>query len=81
MSKTKKTSLISLIFPSAKNLRAGYPILYDKPYLLLYVWIKRMKGFINRYKRSKKETDLDMKKAIELGNKRISLLKKYKIIK
>ena len=40
-----------------------------------------MKGFINRYKRSKKETDLDMKKAIELGNKRISLLKKYKIIK
>lgn len=77
----KKTSLISLIFPSAKNLRAGYPILYDKPYLLPYVWIKRMKGFINRYKCSKKETDLDMKKAIELGNKRISLLKKYKIIK
>lgn len=79
--KQEKTSLISLIFPSVNNLRNGYPILYKKPYLLPYIWFKRMINFSKRYSNSKKNNDLKMKKAIELGNKRVALLKKYKIIK
>lgn len=79
--KQEKTSLISLIFPSVNNLRSSYPILYKKPYLLPYIWFKRMINFSKRYSNSKKNNDLKMKKAIELGNKRVALLKKYKIIK
>lgn len=77
----EKTSLFSLVFPSVKTLRNGYPILYKRPYLLPYIWFKRMINFSKRYSKSKKNNDLKMKKAIELGNKRIALLKTYKIIK
>lgn len=79
--KQEKTSLFSLVFPSVNNLRSSYPILYKKPYLLPYIWFKRMINFSKRYSNSKKNNDLKMKKAIALGNKRIALLKKYKIIK
>lgn len=77
----KKTSLLSLIFPSTKSLRGGYPILFDHPYLLPYIWIKRIFRFKKRYHHSKHNNDLKMQEAIKLGNKRINLLKKYKIIK
>ena len=76
----KKIPLRELIFPSAKKLRAGYAVLYDHPYLLPYIWIKRILRFLIRYNSSRKNSNLDITKSVVLGNERIALLKKYHII-
>ena len=79
--KEKKSSIFSLLFPSAKTLRSGYPILYKKPYLLPYIWVKRALYFNKRYHQSSKNKDFSMKESMVLGNKRVELLKKYGVIK
>ena len=76
----KKIPLLELIFPSAKKLRSGYAVLYDHPYLLPYIWIKRILRFLIRYNSSRKNSNLDITKSVVLGNERIALLKKYHII-
>ena len=76
----KKTSLLSLIFPSAKKLRSSYAILYEHPYLLPYIWIKRILRFLTRYDNSKKNKNFNITGSVDLGKKRVALLKKYHIV-
>ena len=62
------------LFPSLKIMKDRYSYLNQYPSLIVLAWISRIFGYLfNKKSGNKKET-------VELGNKRIKLLKKYKVI-
>ena len=69
-----KSSIRKSLFPSIKTMSRKYNYLNKYPILLPVAWLQR----IFRYLTSK--TDGNSQKTIEIGNQRIELLKKYKII-
>ena len=78
-SKSKVKSNLAAIFPKTENLKGRYEYLEKYPFLLPVAWGDRIikyvkdRGSLSEVKHTAKET-------IEVGNKRIDLLKKYKLI-
>lgn len=70
-------SVLKTLFPSAKNLSSQYQYLKKYPFLLPVAWISR----ILNYRKELKITKNSAAESINIGNKRIELLKMYKIIK
>lgn len=70
-------AVVKTIFPTAKKLRSRYPYLKRYPVLLPFAWIDRL----YRYR---KETTSSVNnkadKSIRIGNQRVELLKKYRIM-
>ncbi len=73
----KKQRVFSTIFPSKRRLVNQFPELNQKPWLLPFIWVKRMFNFI---KHNKSMGGSLAKDSMAHGNKRIALLKKYGII-
>ena len=77
----KRTSgemLLSHLFPSRKFLqgRMEYTYLREKPWMLPYAWVKRIGSYLHH-----RESGDQEKEMMELGAKRVKLLKKYGVIK
>lgn len=77
-SNMKNGSVIKSIFPSKKYMLRDNPKLSKKPWLLPVAWIKRWERFI---KRNKSNGGNLAKESMEIGNRRIALLKKYGAVK
>lgn len=71
-SKNKWLNYFHAIFPSIHYFENDFPILKDKPYLLIYFWIRRWFRFIKRL--NNKEANL---KGISISQKRIKMLNQY----
>ena len=71
---TGKTSVLKSIFPSVKDISGRYPYLKKHPYLLPVAWCNRIYHYLIN------KDDGNSQKTIEIGNQRIELLKKYKVI-
>lgn len=71
------TSLIRSLFPDRKYMERSYAYVKKYPFLLPAAWISRIRKYI-------KETGSmdanDARESIEIGNRRVDLMKKYKII-
>ncbi|MDO4466003.1 MAG: nucleotidyltransferase family protein [Bacillota bacterium] len=74
--KKSRGSLFSNVFVSYKNLKGRYAYLEKYPFLMPIAWAQRIIDFLKREK--KNENPLEI---VQMGNKRVDLLKKYKIIK
>lgn len=72
-----KNSIIKTLFPKASAIKKGYPILYKKPYLLPFMWIKRSLRFVIK---NKKASSILLSESMKIGKRRVQLLKKYGII-
>ena len=73
-----KISFIKLLFPSVDQLKNNHKELYDKPWLIPVVWIKRLVKYIRSlFRRKGRKVILD---AEHIAEKRIILLKKYGIM-
>lgn len=72
--KIKKPMLWQSVFPDMKYMKRTYSYLKNYPFLLPVAWVSRLK----KYQREKQNNDA--RKSIEIGNKRVNLMKKYKII-
>lgn len=70
-------SLMLSLFPSAKKLEGRYPYLKDKPWLLPAAWTNRIGTFLLE---SRNRKDSSAALVLELGQKRIDLLRQYGII-
>ena len=67
--------LLRTLFPSKQYLLAGYPYLEKHPYLLFWVWIRRLIAFVFRKKQLK-----NAKSSLTIGRRRIKLFQKYRLI-
>ena len=72
-----KASLRQSIFPGREYMERTYTYLKDYPFLLPAAWVSRIGKYLLE---SQKMENNDVLESIEIGNKRISLMKKYKII-
>lgn len=71
-------SVWKTIFPSLKSMRNDFAFLKKCPFLLPVAWLIR----ILRYKKEmRKNTHKNITDALKIGNRRIELMRKYKIIK
>lgn len=71
------SGVLKTIFPSAKNLQGRYPYLQKRPYFLPVAWAHRI---LKYRKETGKVANDDAASAMEIGNRRVELLKKYNII-
>ncbi len=79
LSNKDKSSKISVIFPSYSRMKIAEPILYDKPWLLPFMWIKRLfKYFIKIFSKKKRK---ELKEATSVADARLTLFKNYGIKK
>ena len=72
-----KASLRQSIFPGREYMERTYTYLKDYPFLLPAAWVSRIGKYLLE---SQKMENNDALESIEIGNKRIDLMKKYKII-
>ena len=77
---SKITSNLAAIFPKADNLKKRYKYLENHPFLLPIAWISRISTYI-KDRGSISNVGLTAKETIAVGNKRIDLLKEYKLIR
>lgn len=70
-----KSNVLKSIFPTRKELQGRYPYLKKSALLLPVAWASRIYHYMTD------KDNGDSQKTIEIGNQRIELLKKYKIIK
>ena len=70
--------VLKTLFPSAKHLERRYPYLKRRPYLLPAAWISRM---VHYGKELKSDSDSRASAAIQIGNRRIELLRQYGVIR
>lgn len=63
------------LFPTKKKLLVGYPYLDKQPYLLPWVWIKRIAVFVFRKKKIKTAQE-----SLKIGKERIRLFQEYNIL-
>ena len=71
------TSLIQSLFPDRKYMERTYTYLKKYPFLLPAAWASRIKKYL---KESGNMGGNDAMESIEIGNHRVDLMKKYKII-
>ncbi|WP_455537624.1 nucleotidyltransferase domain-containing protein [Terrisporobacter sp.] len=79
-SNSKLNSNLVAIFPKADNLKKRYKYLNNYPFLLPLAWINRICTYIKE-RGSITSVGATVKETIEVGNRRIDLLKEYKLIK
>ena len=72
-----RASLRQSIFPGREYMERTYTYLKDYPFLLPAAWVSRIGKYLLE---SQKMDNNDVMESIEIGNKRIDLMKKYKII-
>ena len=70
-------SLIQSLFPDRKYMERTYTYLKKYPFLLPAAWASRIRNYL---KESKNMGGNDAMERIEIGNHRVDLMKKYKII-
>ena len=71
------TSLVRSLFPEKKYMERTYTWLKSYPFLLPLTWVIRIEKYL---KETRKTEGSDVKASIEIGNHRVDLMKKYKII-
>lgn len=78
--KGKKSGIpvLRTVFPSAKNLERRYPYLKKRPYLLPAAWIDRIFKYGKELRSGSNNHAAD---AIQIGSRRIELMKQYGIIR
>lgn len=69
----RRRSLAASLFPSASSLAGRYPYLRARPWLLPLAWIQRAAGYLKNRRTSAAAS-------VEIGEKRVRLLKQYGII-
>lgn len=67
------TNILKSIFPSLKEMKGKYEYLHSFPFLLPIAYLSRIYHYLIKKQNSKK--------TIEIGQQRVQLLKKYKVIK
>lgn len=70
--------LLRTVFPGAQELKGRYPYLERKPFLLPVAWADRITTY---WKESKHMPHNSATEAMEIGDKRIALMKQYGILK
>ena len=75
--KKAEASLIQSLFPDRKYMERTYTYLKKYPFLLPAAWASRIRKYL---KESKNMQENDAMASIEIGNRRVDLMKKYKII-
>ena len=74
----KDKAFLKCLFPSVDKMKKGYPELYEKPYLLPVVWVKRFAKNIAKFSRKGKWQDLI--ETNKIAKQRKKLLKQYDIL-
>ena len=69
--------LIAALFPSSKLIKNRYTYLERFPFLLPIAWLQRMINYLHDIRRYKQDNPL---KALEIGEARTKILRKYNII-
>ena len=70
-------SLINSLFPERRYMEKNYTYLKRYPFLLPAAWASRIRKYL---KETKQVSGNDVRASIEIGNHRVDLMKKYKII-
>lgn len=70
--------VLKTVFLPAKSLEGRYPYLKKHPWLLPVAWISRI---LKYGKETKKMSQNDAASSIQIGNKRVELMKQYGIVK
>lgn len=70
-------SILQSVFPDMKYMQRSYAYLKEYPFLLPAAWIARIGKYV---KETRKMEGNDARESIDIGNKRVELMKKYKII-
>lgn len=70
-----RTARLRALFPSAISLKSRYPYLENRGYLLPVAWIQRIVSYVTRGETKRAE------KVLELGQKRVEMMKRYGIVK
>ncbi len=73
-------SLLRTIFPGRKYLIKRYPVLERIPVLLPFMWLHRLFSYGMKLLPGKKKT-VSVAESLDIGNRRIELMKKYQIIR
>lgn len=76
--KQKQRSLTQSVFPERTYLIGRYPYLKKYPFLLPVAWLNRI--WLYREEVKDKGVKESAAKSVEIGNRRVALLKKYKIL-
>lgn len=71
-------SLRSTLFPPVKSLEYRYPYLEKHPILLPVAWTSRICSYLRE---TKQTSDNSAKESLKMGNQRIALLRKYRMIR
>ena len=75
--KKANASLLHSAFPDRKYMERTYPYVKKYPFLLPVAWISRIGKYV---KETRGVEGDDVRESIEIGSKRVELLKQYKII-
>ena len=70
-------SVVKTLFPPAKSMERRYPYLKKYPMLLPVAWVSRI---LKYRKEISKSQNNDAAQAVAIGNRRVELLKQYKIL-
>ena len=73
-------ALLKTIFPERKYLTGSYPVLQKAPVLLPVMWLHRLFSYGMKMLPGKKNT-VSATESLNIGNKRIELMRKYQIIR
>lgn len=71
-------SLLHSLLPDGKYMKKKYTYLKDYPFLLPVAWMSRIRRYLKETRKTERN---DVKASIEIGNHRVDLMKKYKIIR
>lgn len=74
------STLLKTLFPKRKYLTGRYPILQKIPVLLPVMWLHRLLSYGMKLLPGKRKT-VSAAESLDIGNKRIELMKKYRIIR
>ena len=70
-------SLLYSLFPDRRYMEKNYAYLKSYPFLLPAAWASRIRKYL---KETKQVSGNEVRASIEIGNRRVDLMKKYKII-
>ena len=74
---SRTRGLLKAAFPDFETMARRYPYVRKHPVLLPFSWAARIVAYLKKTKRIK---NLSSKESIRIGNQRIELMKKYRII-
>ena len=75
--RSKKSSLLSTVFPSAQRLEGRYPWLKERPWLLPAAWAGRLWTYAGETRR---RSDSSAAETLKIASERMALLKHYGIL-